>query len=445
LRKKEKQMIGVGMARRMGVCRCAWVLFGLFAGMPWSPGGSDSLLAAEPMVIEVEEISGTTRAGSPVAFLIQLHKAVPRNTPFALFAADAEPVGAQFSPADEFGRNTQTAAVDWWLDFNAELQPWQVRRYTIRNGEGVEPFEPIRSGHRLTETEDTFQVQNAPYITWTVPRDLAGLLRSCDFPPSEHLRRNSPGLVLRDREGKEHVLGKGFHKGRVTRNGRRAVALRFNGESDDTAMKGVRSKVDLIFPVPVSWVEVDWTVDDPQSRVADLGAMLNLALDPPRSDAPTLVDFGASSWIYASLNGDQMAELVAGNAADRVSPDGAPWQVLRGTAGELVPIAAGRREAGNPVAAAEGWAHIMDRQCCLALALDEFATASRDRIATTADGKLSIWREDDRAADARPATSHHLRFWMHFVFYPPQFSAGTSPRMMQTPPRIRIIVPGDKD
>ncbi|MFN0056490.1 MAG: hypothetical protein ACKV0T_30450 [Planctomycetales bacterium] len=411
----------------------------LCLGLQASPATSLAVRAADQIVIEVEEFSGTTRAGSPVAYRIQLPAAVPRNTPFALFSADVEPVGAQFTPADEFDRNTSTTAVDWWLDFNAELQPWQVRRYTIRHGAGVQPFEPLQSGHRLTKTEEAYQVQNAPYITWTVPRDLAGLLRSCDFPPSEHLRPDSPGLMLRDRDGKEHLLGAGFHQGRVTRDGRRAVALRFNGESKEPELKGVRSTVDLIFPVPVSWVEVDWTVDDPNARVADLGAVLNLALDPPRGDAPTLVDFGASSWIYASLHGKQTAELVATNAAHGVSSNGAPWQVLRGSAGKLVSMAAGRRETGQPLVNAEGWAHIMDRQRCLALAVDEFATASRDRIAFTADGVLRIWREEDRVADARPATSHHLRFWMHFVFYPPQYSAGTSPRMMQTPPRIRTV------
>lgn len=420
-------------------CRPVIIWSVLFLGLQTSLARSQAVRAAEPVVIEVEEISGTTRAGSPVAYQLHLHEAVPRQTAFALLAADGEPVGAQFSAADEFGRNTETAVVDWWLDFNAELQPWQVRRYTIRFGEGVKPFEPLRVGHRLTETDGFYQVQNAPYITWRVPRDLAGLLHSCDFPPSEHLRPNSPGLVLRDREGQTHVLGNGFHQGRVTRNGRRAVVLRFNGESKQSELEGVRSTVDLIFPVPVSWVEVDWTVDDPQSRVADLGAVLNLALDPPRGDAPTLVDFGASSWIYASLNGDQVAELVAGDAPGGVAADAAPWQVLRGPAGKLARIAAGRRQDGSPVAAAEGWAHIMDRQRCLALAVDEFAATTRDRIVTTADGKLSIWREQERAAAARPPTSHHLRFWLHFVHYPPQYSAGTSPRMMQTPPRIRAV------
>jgi hypothetical protein len=419
--------------------RCVIVASVLFFGWPLPQNGKHALPAAEPIVIEVEEISGTTRAGSPVAYRIQLQTGVARDTPFAIVADDGKPVGAQFSPADEFGRNNGATAVDWWMDFNAELQPWQVRRYTIRHGDGVTPFEPLRGGHRLTETDDAYQVQNAPYITWTVPRDLAGLLRSCDFPPSEHLRPDSPGLVLRDRDGKEHRLGDGFHQGRVTRNGRRAVSLRFTGESKLSALPGVRSTVDLIFPSPVSWVEVDWTVDDPNGRVADLGTVLNLALDPPRGDAPTLVDFGAGPWIYAALHGEQRAELLATNAAQGVSADGAPWQVLRGPAGKLKPMAAGRRESGQPAINVEGWAHIMDRQRCLALAVDDFATRSRGRIALTAEGNVGIWCEDETAADAPRPTKHHLRFWLHFVFYPPQYSAATSPRMMQTPPRIRTI------
>lgn len=403
-----------------------------------SPG--EGLSAAEQVVIEAEEISGTTRAGSPVSYRVRLPRPIARGTPLALFDDEGRQVLAQFSPADEDQENSETEAAHWWIDFNAELKPWQVRRYTVRYGSDVKPLSLEAGGHRLNRTQAAYKIENAPYISWTVPNDLSGLLQSVDFPPSEHLRDDSPGLVLRDRAGREHVLGQGFHSGRVIREGRQGVALRFTGQTSDPALAGVRSTVDLIFPSPVSWVEVDWTIDDPQARVRDLGAVLNLALDPPGGDAPTLVDFGASSWIYAALYESDAAELVASSSAAGVDQHGLPWQVLRGPAGKLAAVAAGRQGADR-FSVAEGWAHIMDRKRCLALAVDEFGARSRDRITAKHDGQVSMWREDEPAADGVLPTSRRLRFWLHFVFYPPQYSAATSPRMMQTPPLIRTIDP----
>src|SRR5262249_25783956 len=162
----------------------------------------------------------------------------------------------------------------------------------------------------------------------------------------------------------------GFHTGRVTRNGRRAVALRFTGEARDEALKGVHSTVDLVFPSPVSWVEVDWTIDDPQDHVSGMDASLRMALDAPRPDSPTLVDFGAGTWVYARLAADQAAEL----QADSRASDDPAWRVLRGPAGHMTPFAVGSAaRGGQPDSArAEGWAHIMDRHRCLALAVDHF-------------------------------------------------------------------------
>ena len=87
------------------------------------------------------------------------------------------------------------------------------------------------------------------------------------------------GLLLTDRSGNEHRTG-GVRDGcevtaRVIRNGPLAVGIRFEFVETNPALAGVRSTVDLVFPVFKSWVEVDWRVDDPQGRVAGLGAQLD--------------------------------------------------------------------------------------------------------------------------------------------------------------------------
>jgi hypothetical protein len=394
--------------------------------------------AAEELVIEVREVSGIARAGSPVAYRLESSRAVPKATPFALLDEKGEPVIAQFSPAAE---GPMPAA--WWLDFNAELKPWETRRYTVRFGEGVRPGSEGKSGHQLEETERFYKITNAPYITWTVPRDLAGLLRSVDFPPNEHLLPDSRGLVLRDREGREHILGAGFHAGRVIRNGRRAVALRFTGEAKAEALAGVRSTVDLVFPSPVSWVEVDWTIDDPQDRVSGMDASLRTALDAPRPDSPTLVDFGASTWVYARLAADQSAELQAPAPAESRAPGEPAWRVLRGPVGSMTPFAVGSPARGErpDSVRAEGWAHIMDRRRCLALAVDHFGQEAAERILLTGNGEVTMSRDAAPKSGAPRVGAKRLHFWLHFVFYPPQHSAATSPRMMQTPPQITTLKP----
>lgn len=395
-----------------------------------------SLRAADELWLEVRETAGIARGGCPVAHRLKLPRPVPRDTPFSLTDDQGAPLVAQFSPAG-------TAPLDdlWWLDFSAVLTPWQTRRYSVKYAEGVEAASQGTGGHRLTETDTEYQIENAPYITWKVRRDLAGLLRSVHFPPVEHLRADSPGLVLRDGQGREHVLGAGFHKGHVVRSGRRAVALRFDGAAAEAALEGVRSTVDLVFPSPVSWVEVDWTIDDPQGHVAGLGTQLHLALDEPRGDTQTLVDFGTGTWTYVALGAGQAAELeAAAIASGRPRPEHG-WRILRGPADRMIPFALAPAEKDQVTAAPgpEGWAHIMDRRRCLALAVDDFAKSADERLTLNANGDVSLGREFSTRPGAPSRGIKRFRFWLHFVFFPPQQSAATSPRMMQTPPEVKVV------
>ena len=62
----------------------------------------------------------------------------------------------------------------------------------------------------------------------------------------------------------------------------------------------------------------------------------------------------------------------------------------------------------------------MDRQRCLALAFDPFARDGEVRLNVTADGRS-------------------FRAWLHFVEYPPQWGAQTSPQSMQHPIELRLV------
>src|SRR5262249_33554739 len=165
----------------------------------------------------------------------------------------------------------------------------------------------------------------------------------------------------------------------------------------------------------------------------------NLALDPPKPDAPTLVDLGAWTLIYTSLSQEDIVEMRAAPGPVIASSDGrvnhrstaaragGRCTIFRGKPGELVPLATnsadepdGENRAGSPPP--EGWLHVMDRKRCLALAVDRFAREAGERLTAAGDGAVRVWREygDGPAAGAPPAKM--LRLWLHFVHYPPQYS-----------------------
>ncbi|MHC4880428.1 MAG: hypothetical protein ACYTGL_28595, partial [Planctomycetota bacterium] len=109
-----------------------------------------------------------------------------------------------------------------------------------------------------------------------------------------------------------------------------------------------------------------------------MSLQLRLNLDAPTRRSRTLVDLGAGRTIYRSLT-------VGGQVELRANRHGQPsWQVLRGIQGQLQPFVV----AGNDAAFAEGWAHVMDRKRCLAIAFDRFGEQGTERINIRADGTL---------------------------------------------------------
>lgn len=385
--------------------------------------GGGPLCAAERLTLEVRETAGLARRGSPAAVQLSLPASVARETPFRLLDDAGQPVEAQFRPHLEAERSA-----DWRLDFRATLSPLESRRFTVEYGEGVSRSPEPSRGHRLETQDDAFLIANAPYIVWTVPRDGRGLMRTVDFPPNQHLRRDSTGLYVVDRQGRRHVLGGAGVRASVLRQGRLAVALRFAGRFEDGPLEGLQWQADLTFPGPVSWVEVDCTLDDPQDRVERLGLELSLALEAPQAESPTLADFGAWTSIYTTLAAGERAEMHAQGGIG-VGGRSSRCAVLKGKAGALATVA----EKPLP---AEGWLHLMDRRQCLAMAVHGFGEAAEDVLAVTAEGLASYERRFPAGADGE---SKSLRAWMHFVYFPPQQSAATSPQMMQNPPQVRVV------
>ena len=382
----------------------------------------DASAAAGRLTFDVVESAGIHRDASPVHGRLQLPRPVAIGTPFRLLWK-GDPQVAQFRPH----RNGATAS-SWWIDFLARSLPYETRQYVVEYGPQVQPVPERKGGHVLTETQDTFVISNAPYIDWAVPRDLQGFLQSVDFSPVEHLRPDSPGLQVRDRAGQTHVLGGTGTTAQVIRQGRMTVVLRFEKTETSDALAGVKWRADLVFPGPVSWVDLQLEIEDGRDRVAAVGLQLRLNLDPATVTHRTLVELGAARTVYRSLLGNQYVELRADRRQD------SPWRVSRGVAGSVQPFMVAAQ--GSPAAA--GWAHIMDRNRCLAIAFDRFGEQGEESLGVAADGNLSAWKQFSAvSSDTRPVVKR-WRSWLHFVHFPPQQSASTDPYMMQHP----LIVKG---
>ena len=290
--------------------------------------------------IEVSETAGLRRQSYPLHVLVELSQGVPRTTPFRL-VSDGRPMTAQVRPA-----SASESVSRWWVDFLVDLAPYQRRMCSLAYGPDVEPGREPSKGHELQELSDTFVIRNAPHIAWTVRRDLKGLLRSVSLPPDDRLRAESPGLTIRDRSGREHELGGPVVSSHVLRSGRLAVGLRFEGRLTSEALESVRFVVDMVFPARVSWVDVTCRAEDPKDQVAALGVGLNLMLDAPTPDAPTLVDLGATSYVYSSVRaGERVTSRDTGQIARdnlfafvRAQLAARPWSRGRFTARGRWPI-----------------------------------------------------------------------------------------------------------
>ena len=383
-----------------------------------------SLWGGDRLVVEVRETGGWSRPVYPCT--LQLDRpATARRPQFRLLDEQARPVVLQVDAQPQGKR------VRWWLAFSVTLAPFQRRVFSLEVGPAVRPGPRRERGHAVKATDTRLQVINAPYLTWSIPRRVGPFLQSLEFGGHEHLRGPTARLELKDRGGRSYQLGGPQAKRwRLVRKGPLAVTLAGDSSVTPAGRDAVASHVELDFPVSRSWVRLDWSLDDANDEIAEASLVVDLNLDPPRSGVPTLADFGAGTWVYARLAAGQAALLESGTRG------GAPrWRVLQGREGNLRPLVVAR-PGGHE--AAEGWTHLMDRTRCLALAVGQFGDEQADSIRTTAEGRVTVRRVFTKRSvtNRRPK---RLRAWLHFVGFPPQQAAATSPRHMQTPPLVRIV------
>lgn len=385
---------------------------------------------AETLKIEVRETAGIRRFGYPVAVKlpdVSLGDAKPQLR----LRESGQPVTAQFRQEE-----AESGAGAWWLDFSLNMTPNEVRMLTLEYGPDI-AADKEPHGLELKPTADAFEIRNGSQLTWTTGRNLFEPLKSVAAGDLNYLRSEGVRLSLEGPAGRD-PSGGAMARPRVIRSGPLAVAIRYEHAPSSGPLAGVHSIADLTFPVSKSWVQVDWQIDDPRQTVRSVRAEIAQQLAAPTDDEPTLADFGAASLVYMSLTpGDRGALQAAAKAADPNGPMQSSWQVLRGEKDRLQPFVV--QPAGRGPAEAEGWAHIMDRQRCLALGVEEFGDADADSIEIAAEGDVTLARQFGSGGQARLAK--RLRFWLHFVGFPPHVTAATSPQSMLSPLAVRISRP----
>lgn len=372
--------------------------------------------AAEKGALIVTEPAGIRRFSYPVQAVLAWSQPLPEGTKFQLMY-DGKPIPAQFriTNADD----DPSAKVV--LDFDASFLPNESRTYEIQYGAEVVPPEEPPPGMSVEEYNDHYLVRHTNYLAWKVPKNLRGFLASVKTPELEFLRPESAGFVvkLRDRDlvqvGEDESLAE-VAASRIVKDGPVQCELEFD-VTIKNSIQPLDSRIHLSFPRTKSWVRVDWTVDDDPQLVEEIGIDLNFNV----AGAPTLVDFGAGSLVYAPLATAQSILMKGARIAGERE-----WMVLRGSANKLEPYVV--RSAAFP-GPPEGWAHVMDGARCTAISVAEFGQKTGDTIHINADGRTQILRGDFENESPKKS----LRIWYHFVTMPMHVGAATSPQSMLTP------------
>jgi hypothetical protein len=393
------------MTKRAILAACSFLV--VFACTP--------LLAVDSVKLRVSETAGIRRFGYPVHAVVPLPRP-PVEGEHLQLAHEGKPLAAQFTLR---GKD----AVE--IDFAVSLGPNESRDLEIRYAKGEAA---ATKGMRVEAEADRFRVQHAGGLEFAVPKDLRGLLAGVKTNRTEYLRPDSPGLLLHTRDGRKLRLGGSEFKATVTKSGPIACGLRFEGTLLVAEDEPAKSFIEMDFPQSKSWVRVRCTIWDPKLAVQAVAAELNLSL----AGEPTLVDFGVGTSAYAALRQGQSATLAA-RGPDAKNEDAPAWSIHVGPPAKKSPYVLAPR--GVRPGPGEGWLHVMDRERCTAVAVEEFARSGTDNVlSVAADGRLELARTFGKSGPARKT----FAFYLHFVGMPVHVGAQTSPQSMLAPLQVKV-------
>jgi hypothetical protein len=407
---------------------CATVCFLVFYSLT---AAAEPEVKTRRIVFQVSETAGIRRFGYPVNVILPLPEPVKSINDFRLLSGD-KPVSAQFNTHGDTSKGIRSIS----LDFNASPGPLKREEYVVEYGSGVPTLRP-KLGLRLETTEKEFRVIHPSGLQFAVSREFPGVIEQVQAGKTKYLNGLSQGLSIGTKANKRLYLGqsgKTKPASSVVREGPLAIALRFEISESPGSTGQVASIVEMEFPISKSWVRVNWIVDDPGGDIVDLSAGPNLHLE----GEPVLFDFGAGTAVYGQLRRGESARLRQNAVARAASVP--RWETLLGTMPDLKPYVLSPGSSTPPERDAEGWAHIMDRERCTAVAIAEFATSKEGaEITVNADGRLELLRKFGLPPGGSERGTKRLTYWLHFVGMPVHVGAATSPQAMLAPLQVEIV------
>lgn len=392
--------------------------------------GADA--STKSIKFRLKETAGLRRFGYPVSVVLP-----PELTgPNLRLERDGKAVASQFRVVKGLDGNERVV-----LDFNSSPGPLESESYVIHGGDEVQRGPEPSKGMSVVKEGNVFRVSNGSALSYLVPQNLDKLVRSVVNSGTEYIGdlRTTSGLELYQNVATPFAQTFGRNdqsQGVISRQGPIAVGLRFDNVVTLSGGKVIKSTVDMTFPNSKSWFEATWTIDDPDGLVAILTFELSLAIGGPTA----YVDFGMNHTVYGQINGNERMFMGAGRAPIRPQGDAnRPWFVGKGPDNAMQPFA----EATSPNSRAEGWAHVMDRDRCTAIAVADFGRKTHDGLFVNASGKVQFSREFvgvgvGAARDGFKGTKV-LHFWSHFVPTPVQVGAATSPQAMLAPLEVEWV------
>lgn len=380
--------------------------------------GTGSLAAdLRSVAFEVRETAGIRRRNDVITLRLSQPAIVNHSGGFRLLLDDAV-VPIQVRRVQRPGESPEVV-----IDFIGHFPALATAQYVLQLIDEPTTGEPTE-GLTLVESDDAYTIDSGGLVTWTIRKDLAGLL-DFSWKETDYIADDSAGLFFTDADDQRTLLAsRPPTRVAVERQGPLATSLVFDY---DEWPPGAHSRVHLEFPRTKSWIHATWTIEGAAASTRAMGAELNLRLDGPEA----LLDFGAGDFVYATVTKEQAARLEAGARFQ----GWLPWKVLHGPADQLEPIFVAPMMIPTP--AVHGWAHVMDDKRATALAIADFGEADHDVIHVDGDGRLSWTRRRVMLSKA----TRTLEFWLHFVTMPVHIGARTSPRSMQEP--LEIVWPAE--
>ncbi len=359
---------------------------------------------AEQIKLRITETAGLRRFGYPVHVVLQNLPEGFADRPLGLLR-DQKPVRAQFRK-----EGTQTV-----IDFASSVGPLESEEYAVV---ALEAAAESKGSMSVEQRDNVFRVKSGGTLYYEIPTNLNRLLSQVGNSSKQYIRSgvDLPGIELFDKISRAIDVGK--FTGSIVYQGPLACALQFESEAKNKS--GVAARVRLHFPSTKSWVEATVSLNDPLNHVNRIRVSVPLDVD----GTPTLVDLGANDTVYGQIKGKEVMTLQQGPSRS--------WKVELGTPDALKSFAV---SVPDEKSRAEGWAHVMDRQRCTAVAVAEFGKDNGDQIEAHADGTLRL----DRRFFTPVSRPKEFRFWLHFVPMPVQVGAATSPQAMLAPLKVQVL------